>query len=136
MLATLLTRLRKWLPREEKEDNMAKKKTVVKFKLFDGMKPRVLSEQNGSPIGLKCPMPVKLDKHGSVKINPGVTCNSPLVVVSTMNFSLMSGAQLVAPGEKFSVLLSAGDEPLNVGEGEIIAKAYVIGNDNIEVETK
>lgn len=53
-----------------------------------------------------------------------------------MNFSLMSGAQLVAPGEKFSVLLSAGGEPLNVGEGEIIAKAYVIGNDNIEVETK
>ena len=111
----------------KEESKMAKKKTV-KFKKLDGMLPRK-STQPGGPFELRLPIAVELQAHGTVKsFALGLSCELPVLVVRD------SEAVFFAPGQELRVSIeNKRDDQLSLGPGEVVAKAYVLDNSDLEL---
>lgn len=104
---------------------MAKKK--VKFKVTDGLRPKKMLAP-GKPFGLRTPVPLNVPRGGSRLLGLGVSCELPVVVVD------MSGCHLFAPGEDLKANIVARESAIDLSENEVVAKAFVLDNSDVEVE--
>lgn len=132
---SLLTRLKAFFnpPKRIEEKFMAKKK--VGFKLADGKRPKKANGVPGKPFNLQIPIDINLKASGSsVEIDLGISCDTPVVVVPLALGKTKVSANLFAPGESIRVKLTAGNESLSIGNGETVARAYVIDNSDFEVD--
>lgn len=100
---------------------------LVKFKLQDGMTPRKLETTPGKPFGLRTPLTVNLPANGKQTVRLGLSCELPVLVVGK------SESKLFGPNQELSVDLSSEADGATFGEGEVVAKAYVIDNTYFEL---
>ena len=110
---------------------MAKKK--ISFKTTDGVKPRKL-DGPGKPFGLRLPMSVNLPPRTSREIDLGVSCDVPVLLVPNL-FSLaaQSDVKFFGPGTALKVTIVSGNDHMNLGEGEVVAKVFVFDNSDMEL---
>lgn len=114
------------LSKDRLERNVAKK--IVKFKVSDGRKP-TKSENPGKPFDLRLPISVNLTPNQSSTVRLGVTCDLPTIVVRG------GTAKLFAPGEELLVeLKNTTNDNNSWGEGEVVARAFVVDNTGLDVE--
>jgi len=126
MLSTLWIKLKMLFkhPQEIKKEYNMVKKDIVKFEVTDGRKP-TRSDEVGRPFLLKLSLPVRIAHGSKSRVKLGVSCNLPSVVVGK------AGAELFAPNAQLSVELLAGNEVLNMGDGEVVARVFPIDCSNL-----
>jgi len=110
----------------KKELHVAKR--IVKFAVTDGRKPS-RTEEVGKPFALKIPIALKLAAGQSRRVKLGLSCNLPTVIVGKQ------GSLLFSPGKELEVDIvgeGPGQEVLNIGEGEVIAKAFPIDSSGLD----
>lgn len=100
---------------------------LVKFKLTDGMTPRKLETTVGKPFGLRAPLTVNIPPSGKQVVRLGLSCELPVLVVGKTD------CKVFGPGQELAVELSAEADGASFGEGEVVAKAYVIDNTHFEL---
>lgn len=132
MLNILWTRLKQYFKPVEKQKEvitMAKKKVV--FKLTDGMKPKKM-DTAGKPFGLKLPFSVTVQSNSVKEISLGLSCDMPLLVIPVFSDMSENKVSLIAPGEPIVIQIRSLSG-VSLGEGEVVAKAFVIDNSDAEM---
>jgi len=57
-----------------------------------------------------------------------------ILVPTLLSVAFQGQATLTAPGEPLKVTLTSGLEPVNLGPGEVVARAYVVDNSDCELD--
>ncbi len=124
-----------------KSDNESKKENemgrLVKFNVKDGKKPARVGQSK--TFAIRAPFDIRIKAELEVNIDMGFSCTYPIIVFPSLSVT-RAGVSLAAvtvfeEGESvFLHLKNTNKQDLTFGEGEILARFYVMDNRNFEVE--
>jgi hypothetical protein len=124
--------------KKEEQKTMAKK-TSVKFKMRDGVKPYT----DGACLSLRAPLGFKVMVGGTITVDLGLSCYVPLLVfdresLREKKITIESGTGVVDAGVPLRLVLkNSGKEPYYFEAGELLAKALpFVSAAELEVEAE
>jgi hypothetical protein len=124
----------------KKEPEMARaKREPVRFNVLDGVKPNRVGPAR--VFNLKAPIALNIPPGASVRVNLGVSCNYPLHVFQSRSMlqrhlELPDGiwAAQDADSDLTLVIANKGKEAQPIERGDVLARAFIMDNNDVETE--